>query len=289
MIPECEHCGAPLGALAAKCEFCGAPVPMSKDRRRLRATMHEALQSVGCARLIWQHHESKGISLDEARSELAESYDAIGLGGEWEEAMLLPPNREEMSRQVEFLKRRDEELASQRVSKRGCFPAGSCIWTAAGQVPIELLREGDFIVSWSHFLRNTILRPVTRTFRCLSSTVEIHVSDSPMRMRTTLHHTVRTQRGWLRVRQLRVGDELMAMRWGMEEPAGLTINGLTISSTVEEVFNLYTAHEHNFFAAGFLVHSFTELRWLRALWYGIWTDRLGRFRPAPAVKPSNEK
>jgi hypothetical protein len=86
-------------------------------------------------------------------------------------------------------------------------------------------------------------------------------------LRTTAHHSFKTDSGWKRASQLQAGDTLLRVD-DSGECRLVRIEAITTEAP-EPVFNLHTTGPHNFIAEGVLAHNFTELRWLRT-----WAHRL---------------
>ena len=89
-------------------------------------------------------------------------------------------------------------------------------------------------------------------------------------LRTTAHHSFKTDSGWKRASQLQAGDTLLRVDDSGESRL-VRIEAITTEAP-EPVFNLYTTGPHNFIAEGVLAHNFTELRWLRTWAHRLFVD-----------------
>lgn len=141
----------------------------------------------------------------------------------------------------------------------GCFPASALVSTPGGLRRIVDVSVGEDIFSWSPN-GGMVPRRVTVVKRYSPQQVLRLVVASGRALCVTGHHTMLSQRGWVRVRSLRVGDSLTNPFDGLEQ-----INAVELLPKAEPVFNLTTSGEHTFIVDGFVAHNFTELRKLRTL------------------------
>ena len=150
-------------------------------------------------------------------------------------------------------------------SGSGCFPAAARVLTATGYRPISDIEPGDLVVSYAPD-GGTTLRPVTRKLVHGSCTIQRVVLTDGAPLRATANHKVLTARGWLQVKDLRPGDELVRVE------GRSTVGEVEAEATPEPVYNLYTAGEHTFVVEGVVVHNFTHLRVLRTWMHRWWVD-----------------
>lgn len=85
-----------------------------------------------------------------------------------------------------------------------CFPAGTLVRTARGDVPIERVRVGDRV--WTHLARwRSVERLSQRVLR--GEMVELAVGEKTLRL--SPEHPLLTDRGWLRADEIAKGDSVM--------------------------------------------------------------------------------
>ncbi len=163
--------------------------------------------------------------------------------------------------------------------QKKCFPGDARVLTAAGPRPISDVEPGDLVVSYRPD-GTTTLRPVTRKLVHGESTIcRVVLAADARPLRSTPEHRVLATRGWLQVKELREGDELIR-----EEGCSRIVEILT-EPNPEPVFNLYTAGEHTFFVEGIVVHNFAYLPVLRTWLHRLLLDPVttGAERPFGAV------
>ncbi|GEM_PF-4651775 len=140
----------------------------------------------------------------------------------------------------------------------GCFPSGTMVRTPEGETPVEKLRPTDQVVTQNRsgdFVTREIIRKNLYTAKSVSS---IYFEDGTF-LRVTDHHTVRSRRGWIRVRDLTEGCEIAkacthgGRRW-------IGIDRIEREVSVESVYNIVVAGECTFVAEGVIAHSFTYFR-----------------------------
>ena len=133
--------------------------------------------------------------------------------------------------------------------KAACLPMTARVATPAGQLEIARIAVGDLVRSWSESLRRLEPRPVTHVLSAGRVPVVRIALESGGGVTATRSHTVRTERGWLRVSALRAGDRLT--RIGIDgSPYQTPILAVT-SAGIEDVVNLHVAgREHRSSLAG---------------------------------------
>jgi len=147
----------------------------------------------------------------------------------------------------------------------GCFPATARVLTATGYRPISDIVPSDLVLSYAPD-GSTTLRPVTRKLVHGECAIQRVVLEDVAPLRATANHKVLTGRGWLQVKDLKSGDELVRVE------GRSTIVQVEAEATPEPVYNLYTAGEHTFVVEGVVVHNFTHLRVLRTWMHRLLVD-----------------
>jgi Pretoxin HINT domain/zinc-ribbon domain len=154
-----------------------------------------------------------------------------------------------------------------------CFPRDVKILTPTGFRTIDTFAAGDFVLSWNMSARTLVARPVTRLLSHGPAriwTIEFASTRPPLR--TTNHHAMLTDRGWVRVDRLRNDDRLVEGLASRHQNTRV----VRISKTAEKepVFNLITAGEHNFIVEGMIAYNFTFLRTVRTLMHRTFVDSI---------------
>lgn len=168
-----------------------------------------------------------------------------------------------------------------------CFPAQTRVLTPTGWRAISTIRVGELVLSCSPSSEELVQRAVTAVKR--HGTSELLAISTGMDRETPLlvtpAHSFLTEAGiWRRATQLRVGDKL-AVRGNVKERV-TEIRSIVPAGKTEAVFNLHTAHDHNFIVAtghsgGLLAHNFSYLRALRVLMHRMFIDG-----PLPLAQPA---
>ncbi len=154
-------------------------------------------------------------------------------------------------------------------SSSGCFPAGAQVLTSAGYRAIVEIEPGDLVVSYRSDGMAT-LRPVTRKLAHEKCVVQRVLLEDGVPLRVTENHSVLTSRGWLQVKALQAGDQLVR-----QQGTSFVLEVLT-ERIPEPVYNLYTAGEHTFVVDGVVVHNFTFARGLRTHLHKFFLEPLCR-------------
>jgi hypothetical protein len=149
----------------------------------------------------------------------------------------------------------------------GCFPATTHILTPTSHREIGDIEPGDTVLSTN--ASGQLVRATVTAKKSYGSSpiTRIILGGESRDLRTTAHHSFKTDSGWKRASQLQAGDTLLRVDDSGESRL-VRIAAITTEAP-EPVFNLYTTGPHNFIAEGVLAHNFTELRWLRT-----WAHRL---------------
>lgn len=157
----------------------------------------------------------------------------------------------------------------------GCFPAGSPVLTPGGRRPIELLQRGDLVLSYRTGRSEVTVEMVTRRIdHGLSMLWEVGFAVRRKSLFATAVHCMLTRRGWVRVADLQVGDELVRTDGVKSSPA--CVKSVAESGCWATVHNLHTTGEHNFVVDGLVAHNFSYFSAPRMLYHRIFVDPFSR-------------
>ena len=149
-----------------------------------------------------------------------------------------------------------------------CFPPGTSVLTPHGERPVEQLRVGDSVTSWSSAEQCWSTSRVLKTLQYGGGPlVGIRLDDERV-LSSTAPHSYFTARGLVQARHLRVGD-LVQVNTGSPDATFLPVTAVTHGEVCEEVYNLVTERQYNYVAEGVLVHNFTHLRAFRMWWWNL--------------------
>lgn len=147
-----------------------------------------------------------------------------------------------------------------------CFPAGTLVDTPTGKVRIADLEKGQFVLSYND--GSLVPRQITRKLVYKpAKLMKVTFEDGGTPVIVTVSHSFLSARGWLAVKELRQGDDILQASATPRRIASVTSTG-----TTEPVFNLYTQYEHNFIADGCVAHNFTYFRALRTILHNLFLD-----------------
>jgi hypothetical protein len=149
-----------------------------------------------------------------------------------------------------------------------CFPASARVLTPRGERYIASFVSGDVVLSFDAVDGRLLERVITKTLKHPPRRIwMIDFADHRPALWTTQNHSLLTLRGWVRVDRLKSSDCLVRV-WGEPSP----IERVFPTGKKEEVYNLFTAGEHNFIVDGLVAHNFTFLRSIRASWHRLCVD-----------------
>lgn len=153
-----------------------------------------------------------------------------------------------------------EQRASglKRASRSTCFPGDTDVLTPRGWEAIGGIRAGDLVLSLDrHGGAELNRRAVIRVkVHGPSSIWALRFFGRDQAVRTTESHRFLTQRGWLKTRDLRVGDVTHCIdKHGLIRLHG--VEQVEATEIVEPTYNLVTYGDNNFVVAGAVAHNFT--------------------------------
>lgn len=126
-----------------------------------------------------------------------------------------------------------------------CFLAGTLILTEDGEIPIEKISVGDYVLSFNEKIQKEEYSLVSEKF--VHETRGYFIINE--KIKVTGEHPFYTARGLVEVEDLKAGD-FMKSSEGFEE-----VEKIEFADGKVEVYNLEVAGNHNYFAEGVLVHN----------------------------------
>lgn len=129
---------------------------------------------------------------------------------------------------------------------RTCFPAGTMIETAHGEVPIESVQVGDLVRTHTGRLRR-----VTGTVRRQHVGRMVLVRSGPHVVTATDEHPFRSGDGWIEAGQLQAGD-VVSQRVRNGRPESVLVSGRMPLLTDQEMNGNEAARPYSCVAAGLL-------------------------------------
>jgi|GEM_PF-3741883 len=157
-----------------------------------------------------------------------------------------------------------DQLREQQNSNRdnGCFPGDSLILTPYGYKTLVSLKKGDIILGISSE-GNTVETSIKRVdSHKPHRLISVHSEAKGYTFRATKKHPVKTHRGWVPVKDLRIGDELVYVSEGSRVETH-KVQNISQVKGAEPVYNLVVDGDHTFVVKGCLAHSFVSFRALR--------------------------
>jgi len=138
-------------------------------------------------------------------------------------------------------------------ARAGCFTAGTLVTLAdKRQIPIEDLKIGDWLLSYSTTTRALSTSQVTDTYRGREACY-LEINDI---LQVTPSHIVYVNENWQRAETLRPGDHLLN-----NSTQNVSVEHVLRRDEEIEVFNLSLSNDSTFFAQGFLVHNLNAKRY----------------------------
>jgi hypothetical protein len=150
----------------------------------------------------------------------------------------------------------------------GCFPAGTLITTAQGDLNIAAVREGDFVTTLDSHGQVVKGRRVVRVLKhCRCRIWRIRFADGQF-VRTTAIHCFLVGANWVQARYLREGH-LVSTVSPLGEVILRRVSRSIGDDELEDVYNLIVEDDFTFLAEGFVVHSFTRFRSFRTCFWKV--------------------
>lgn len=139
-------------------------------------------------------------------------------------------------------------------TQTACFVAGTKVLTENGYKSIEKIKAGEFVYAMNEENNTYELKEVLQKFESLTSEIyEIKVADHLIRT-TARHEFYIVDKGWIRAKDLKVGDKLSS-----KEEIDTTITSIEIKPQSEKtpVYNMEVEGHHNYLITedNLLVHN----------------------------------
>lgn len=151
-----------------------------------------------------------------------------------------------------------------------CFPHTALIDTPQGKVKIGDLTVGQMV--WSFQGGNRVKSVITKKLVHDNAKISaIEFGNNETQVRCTVNHSFLTNRGYLALSKIVVGDSIVHVDAGGVKSLQ-RVTGITDTKTWEPVFNLYTQGEHNFIVDGYVAHNFTRFRAIRTIFHRLFLD-----------------
>lgn len=179
------------------------------------------------------------------------------------------------ARLEENMDRNSRGLAVIKGATCNSLASGTLIETPSGDVPIEVLQVGDWILArhQSDSEDRVVARRVTAVFHGESLCMEwIQLSNDRLLRITPNHEVFTTSRGWLRSDELIVGDSLIDFDGGP-----VTVISLKEDPTPVRVYNISVDGVFTYYAYGVWVHNCIPADVARIAAGHAWTKHHGDF------------
>jgi hypothetical protein len=188
------------------------------------------------------------------------------------------------------------ESLTMPVAAPACFPSDARVLTPQGYRRVIDVVAGDLVIGYGE---DGTLRTETVTRQLDHSATDIlsiRFLDGKQPLRTTINHTLLTDRGWLRADKLKDGDCLSCVSGNRRMETRVV--GSLVMEPAERVFNLHTTGAHNFVVEGVIAHNFTVLRTLRTWAHRLFVDPFfttqsangfGHLRPGARLESNHDE
>jgi hypothetical protein len=302
-LMSCNGCGAPISETALICEFCGVAQKSITDPddeikaiqeigqawanmgRNLGSIFGDGhpMKRIPKVKAFWQSaympQSSQGLfaaaeqallqhkkaALSDAET-MAVNPILLGRASNCIDMLQIKaPGDPRIAGLQNLLEKKKSETSA--IAKLSCFPTATRILTPTGHREIGDIEPGDTVLSTNASGQLVHATVTVKKSYGSSPITRIVLAGEPRDLRTTAHHSFKTDSSWKRASQLQAGDTLLRVDDSGESRL-VRIEAITTEAP-EPVLNLHTTGPHNFIAEGVLAHNFTELRWLRT-----WVHRL---------------
>lgn len=169
----------------------------------------------------------------------------------------------------------------------GCFAGATKILTPEGTVELQLLNNGDLVLSWNMASGEFVERRIQKVIEhkpCSVYSLSYGSRHEPVVL--NLSHSLLTGKGWKRVGELGRNDRLVVAQDNTVLLA--RISDIQNLDRKEPVYNLRTEGEHTFIAGGLVAHNFSYFRGARSLAYQVMERSASLFRQdrSPKIQPT---
>ena len=149
-----------------------------------------------------------------------------------------------------------------------CFPASTLVCTESGWREIGDIVAGELVLACDSG-GNVAFRKVSKKNVYSPSRISRVYQDGGAEMfSATKSHSIKTARGWFRVGQLKVGDEVEQVDLSGGK-SYQKVEKIVHDDAIEPVYNLVVEKDYTFVVKGCLAHSFTYFRSIRVACYEL--------------------
>jgi len=151
-----------------------------------------------------------------------------------------------------------------RTGRLSCIAKGTLIQVPGGEVPIEQIREGDYVYCYTKSNRLTIKRVIATHEQGIKETVKVQsLSDGELlELVCTPDHRIKTRdNGWVEAKDLTEHSPVINLRRGESRVYSADVHMIiSVKPHVPmETFDLTVEDEHNFIAGEICVHNCSSI------------------------------
>jgi len=135
-----------------------------------------------------------------------------------------------------------------------CFVAGTLVSTANGEVKIEEISVGDYVLTYNFDTGNTEYNKVLQVFKNTTDILTCVCFDDEEIVSTPSHRYYVAEKGWIKAKDLQPGDKLILYDNSTKAVKSVYTKR---SSIAVPVYNLNVENQHNYFVSKYqvLVHN----------------------------------
>jgi hypothetical protein len=151
--------------------------------------------------------------------------------------------------------------------RRGCFPGYTKIMTPAGLLPIAAINEGDEVYALDSDDKVVAKRVFYTTAHPARSIIAIKSEKASFEVTRT--HSIRTSKGFKRVRSIAVGDIVLASKGPSAPLEQHRVVAVEEKPKPVPVYNLVVEGSYTFLTEACIAHSFSRFKTLRMFFHEI--------------------
>ena len=150
----------------------------------------------------------------------------------------------------------------------GCFPAGTMIQTKSSRKDISSISRGDIVLSINKVNGRIEAKPVLKVQRHSDNHIWVLELTDGKKVKTTSVHSFSSDGKWVKASKIKARDSINIVNGQGEFQEGCVVSSSPLHQT-EDVYNLIVKDNFSFVADGFVVHSFTNLRFIQASFWSL--------------------